>query len=382
VRGIENPIHLMVLATSGNEVMVFWGRNRNIGGGMRELAIALLGIMTVLQGCTAIRISDVTPTQPAAANVCKGADMVVAQAAAAKFVKANSAKLKFSVETIQTTLPPAMQNDPVVKAFLQLTQNYGAKGLSQAESLYVALPTEVTQHADNPDPSNINQGDLKAFVKNVFKEEMKPRIMGVDSDSAASNGSFIGYFKAYYEGSFVDHLGTPIQRPTLSMTIPDTEIAAALTVLVEYIADNIDTTPVWGDKPTLADATTFYPGGSKKAPTVLSFQPTLYAQVEPGPCGMTTEKLTILGDLATAAGDAGGAVSGLVHGSFGGFAIGLGLLGKFSFGDNQTLANVVKAAASRLSMRLTAAVAWPILAKMDAKPVKEKAANILVAPSW
>ena len=207
---------------------------------------------------------------------------------------------------------------------------------------------------------------MKHFARNVLLEEMKPPVS--PSTRGAMPDKFVQYLKQYYAGSYIDRYGNSIIKPQLSLTVSDEEIAGAISLLVDYIIDSIDATPVWGSDPlnNVGTSTTFYPGTGMEPTflTVFGVSDDTYQTIAAGPCGITKDKAQLLGTLAGAASDAGGTVSGLVHGTFGGFSLGLGFLGKFSFGDDQTLAAIVKAAASRLSSRATVASAWPILAQI------------------
>ena len=70
--------------------------------------------------------------------------------------------------------------------------------------------------------------------------------------------ALVAYLKAYYNGNFYDRLGTSISKPQLpdlsnlvsslsNFSLPDSEIVAAETVLLEFLVDNIDPTPVMGN---------------------------------------------------------------------------------------------------------------------------------------
>ena len=179
---------------------------------------------------------------------------------------------------------------------------------------------------------------------------------------AALDKTLVAYLTAYYEtGKFTDRLSIVSPKPNISTTIPDSEIAAAETVLLEFVADTIDPTPVMGDSPaaSISSTTRFYPGDSTYEPTAYATGLAKYVQI-PNPttddeiknaCGITTKNAWVLKDLANGAGDQAAAVGGLIANTPGGLSIGLGVLGKISIGDNQTLSTLVKTAASRLATR-------------------------------
>jgi hypothetical protein len=322
------------------------------------LTLACCFAVGCFSGCTAMKIADVTPNLPKAdiSNcVSSDVDMLV-----------SSVKAK-PLSDVKKGLPPAMKEDPVVDAFLRLARNSFVAGAKAATPSKALLNT-----TEESPPGDIGQRELRQFARNVLKEEMKPTISNPRSGKTKLTDTFAVYFNAYYKGNYVDRFGAPITKPSVALTVSDQEIANALSVLVDYILDSIDPTPVWGSDPLggVNDKTKFYPGAGSK-PTFLAaygVDAATYQTIQPGPCGITLAKTEILSKLASAAADEGATVSGLVHGSFGGFSVGLGFLGKFSFGDNQTLATIVKSAASRLSARLTLAGTWPILARIDYDP--------------
>ncbi|CAA7615844.1 hypothetical protein MCP1_170073 [Candidatus Terasakiella magnetica] len=118
------------------------------------------------------------------------------------------------------------------------------------------------------------------------------------------------------------------------------------------------------DKPTAdaLDKTSFFPGGKpENRPTAYDVDMANYAYIPEKGCGVTQESLSDLTTLAGAAGDMAATVDGLTLNSFGGVHYGLGVMGKFSIGDNQTLTVLVKTALSRLSKRITYASGYWLL---------------------
>jgi hypothetical protein len=76
----------------------------------------------------------------------------------------------------------------------------------------------------------------------------------------------------------------------------------------------------------------------------------------------------VLTDLASAASDEAATVGGLIVNSTGGFSFGLGAEFKLSVGDNQTLSDLVKTAASELALRITLATSYFTLRNVDFNP--------------
>jgi subtilase family serine protease len=71
-------------------------------------------------------------------------------------------------------------------------------------------------------------------------------IVGSSDSGQAHDGMFYSYMAAYYQNKFVDRMGVSVAAPTISQTITDAEITAAETILLEYLFDKIDKTPVLG----------------------------------------------------------------------------------------------------------------------------------------
>jgi hypothetical protein len=269
-------------------------------------------------------------------------------------------------ENVSNSLPSELQEDPVVDTFVAIVAKVTAKAqvesaraqnirfaenMTNNESAYQALHKTI----DNaPVRSKLTHHQLKTFADKAFDFQMRPGFDAVSANAAANAGSakaFATYFKSYYEGTFVDKMGQKYEKPKISTTIPDTEIAAAETVLLEYIFDKADTTPVLGDADsidTITATTNFWPGGTAASkPTALVFG--RYKKIDATGCGVTQDNIQYLVDLANGASDRAAAIGGLVANTPGGIVI----IGKISIGDNQTLSTLVKTAASRLALRLT-----------------------------
>jgi hypothetical protein len=60
------------------------------------------------------------------------------------------------------------------------------------------------------------------------------------------------YYDAYVKGNFVDHFGNKYDKPALSTTISDTELAQTVGVLVEFLFDMAAHTPVWQGQDTVS----------------------------------------------------------------------------------------------------------------------------------
>jgi hypothetical protein len=295
-------------------------------------------------------------------------------------------------KVVLAAMPPALKQHKVTKAFTEfLTSASGEAQLDAqiadrrlADTTLIAAERQAIQKHSGP--TKLTHGQMKDFADKLFDLQLKPGAATLTKSSVNPSGlsskdveflkthppldqMFIEYFKAYYKGEFTDRMGTQLDKPQISTTVPDSEIVAAETVLLEFLVDLIDRTPVMGDAApgsVVKNSTIFYPGASMKQPT--AYSPENYVQVPPGSptaCGITAQNVWVLRDLANGAGDQAAAVGGLVANTPGGISLGLGVLGKISIGDNQTLSVMVKTAASRVALRATLASSYEILRRVE-----------------
>jgi hypothetical protein len=278
----------------------------------------------------------------------------------------------------QSSLPKALQGNPVVTAFIRAMIKASAQAqIATATAGGIAGTTGEADKVANYQVPSVSISEVKEFSKTIFSTQLRPTITAPQAAGTANNNIFAKYFSDFYDGKFVDRFGQTIAKPSLnlpnlgaaggtiklSLTITDAEISAALTVLIEYLADLVDPTPVLGSSPpgqivtTGANATKFYPGGNTSEPTALVANIANYRQISTD-CGITETNAKILGYIANGAGDEAQLVNGLVTQSAGGFGFSLGIFGKISIGDNQTLGTIVKTAASRAAMRIVFASSY------------------------
>lgn len=248
----------------------------------------------------------------------------------------------------------------------------------------------IEKHYSAP---KLKQSELKKFATKLFELQLRHGpadflnsgldTAGLTSQSAALaktrpklGSELVSYLKAYYDGDFYDRMGTSISKPQLptslkslsNFSVPDSEIVAAETVLLEFLIDSIDRTPVMGDKDGHPAGTTYYPGGTTNEPTALAANYATYLLLQPDACGINQKNVWVLKDLASAASDQAAAVGGLIVNTPGGISIGLGVLGKISIGDNQTLSDLVKTAASELALRATLTASYFALKNVKFNP--------------
>lgn len=283
---------------------------------------------------------------------------------------------------VHNRVPQGLQDHKVTNAFADYLASVSAEAQVEAQASQgrfdsQAVANERESIRKNSPPMKLTHREMKDFSNKLFDLSLKvssasmtglpgnPPAAGARQNQNASarpplDKTLVAYLTAYYKGRFTDRLSVVSSKPTFSTTIPDSEIAAAETVLLEFMMDTIDPTPVMGDDPasSVSNTTHFFPGNSTDEPTAYATGLAKYVQIpnpssatDPDVCGITTKNSWVLKDLANAAGDQAAAVGGLVANTPGGLSIGLGVIGKISIGDNQTLSTLVKTAASRLATR-------------------------------
>jgi hypothetical protein len=230
-----------------------------------------------------------------------------------------------------------------------------------------------------PDLS-VSATDLKQFAMVAARAQLRPALSDPKKDTDPKKDNvFASYFSTYYDGKFVDRFGQTIAKPSLklpdlngshgvdlSITVSDADIAGALTILVDYLADLVDTTPVFGvGRAADGSGATYYPGDNAAVPTALVTNMTPYMDVS-AKCGVNKSNVKVLGYVAKGAGDAAQLGNGLIAQSAGGFGVSLGVFGKISVGDNQTLGTVVKTVSSRAAMRIALASGYAALERYSA----------------
>jgi hypothetical protein len=300
---------------------------------------------------------------------------------------------------VTSKLPATLAQDRVTKAFSEFLTSVSGEAQLDAQVADGTVKTDtsriaserasIQKHAAAP---NLKHSELKKFANLLFDLQLKQGpadftnasvnldALGPRSRARAANlnkidVNLVAYLKAYYDGNFYDRMGTAISKPQLpnsltNFSVPDSEIVAAETVLLEFLIDCIDPTPVMGDKDDHPAGTTYYPGGSTNEPTALTTGLASYVTLPPDGCGITLKNVWVLKDLANAASDQAAAVGGLIANTPGGISFGLGVLGKISIGDNQTLSDLVKTAVSDVALRATLTTSYFTLRHVSFTPIQ------------
>jgi hypothetical protein len=374
----------------------------------RRVSIVMLMCTTVaLAGCTAIPLGRMRPIIAPPNSTCDAGNARLLEGESSSelhYVLPEGEPSARSAVTSVTTfgqyrervraivhnrIPQGIQDHKVTNAFADYLASVSAEAQLEAQASQgrfnsQAVANERESIRKNSPPMKLTHGEMKDFSKKLFDLSLKvssasltglpgnpPTADARQSQNAPArpplDKTLVAYLTAYYKGKFTDRLGVASSKPTLSTTIPDSEIASAETVLLEFMMDAIDPTPVMGDDPasSISNTTHFFPGNSTDEPTAYATGLAKYVQIpnptsatDPTACGITTKNAWVLKDLANGAGDQAATVGGLVANTPGGLSIGLGIIGKISVGDNQTLSTLVKTAASRLATRAALASSY------------------------
>jgi hypothetical protein len=260
-------------------------------------------------------------------------------------------------------LPSSLQNDAVVKATLSQTQTvtYKTATLTAApEEAAGAAPTGELQVP--PAIAPLTNGDFYRFAHLVI--EYVFRQPAANSGGTDEFPKLVAqYYQTYFTAGFTTYFGQQLAQPTLALDVNDTEITQAVTVFIELLLDQALTSPIWYD----ASGKKYYPGANGNAPSILALTNT-----KPTPLGttgcdihMNLAKVQMMSSVAQQFALAASSESVLTFKSVGGVEVGLGVLGKLSIGDNNTLSELAKTVVSEVTGRLTAHAAYYVLKQID-----------------
>jgi hypothetical protein len=354
--------------------------------------LMVTGALAVLCGCTAMPLKRFKPVIAPPPGICKpGSTSLLAGEPPDTFHyvspgKPNDPDIKPFPKTfeeyygavqknVQKNMPTELADSKVTLAFMKYFTTVSGQAQLDAQisvgrldkvkdsALIASEQKAIDRHRP---PKKLTHGEMKDFADKLFDLQLKPG--ATELTKPDKRAMLVAYFQAYYKGTFVDRMGTTEDKPKIGTTIPDAEITAAETVLLELLIDSIDPTPILGGDPPSSvnpGSTNFYPGGTTAVPTSYSFNPAKYVQIPAGSedaCGITQQNIWVLRDIVNGASNQAGAVGGLVVDTWGGATAGIAVLNlKFSVGDNQTLSVMVTTAASRLALRLALASGYKTL---------------------
>jgi hypothetical protein len=328
-----------------------------------------------------------------------GAREAVLQAIQASFDGTQKYILTYDSEP----LPPQLASLPVTKAFIgeRLESHLRTlPGFSAEDSLQSSIPDRLTL------------GDFRDFADTLAKTSLYPYQTTPEAEVAPRTKQFtvckdekrltwqclfVTYLTAFYNGAFVDRNGGTYTKPKIGLTITNETITAFAAVFIEATMDFaiIDArhwkapivytsatdvrTIQWhtkgNNKPTLVDVAIKF-GGVDPAKPEWGY----VIQEAKNGIGMNPTKLCVARLLGGEAGDAAQSLTGSAVRFFGGTNIGFVVLGKFSFGDNETLARVIDTLLENFPRRLTEGALQHVLYEIDfSKPEANKILASLIS---
>ena len=198
---------------------------------------------------------------------------------------------------LDMALPPSIRQTAVVNAmFAEL--NYVS---SHATRTAQALLGKQSQHALVGKPrTSLSTSDFYQFAQ-VISEHVLRRTPSTPTDSDEFADRFWdvtkAYYKTYFDGNFYTYFGDKLSKPTVSLTISDTDIVVRI-VFLELILDEISGDPIllWQGPDGK-----IYPGGTQNRPSLVSIRNiTTIPSIPSGPygCGMNVHKANAVRYLA------------------------------------------------------------------------------------
>lgn len=247
---------------------------------------------------------------------------------------------------IENPLPSYLLNEPLIKKIV----------ITAHEALVKKRTSELDITKD--DISSMTRMLNHNFRAIRSDNLTKASVTAVDS-TKETHKRLLSYLSAYYSGEkgFVNREGTVFKRPEIKYSIGNDVITAVVAISLECLLDSLVHTPVY----------IIEKGGETKFQTIGGAQPSFDVYetrdankpavyrtllVEKGAPGIEARELKAIRFLSGLAGDQSKTISGAVYRAIGGLDIGFVLLGKFSFGDNDTLAKILDTAFEIASKRI------------------------------
>jgi hypothetical protein len=229
-------------------------------------------------------------------------------------------------------LPNEIANEPVTRAFVA--------ALGKAVVVPVGTTGLATIDWGLASPS-LSASDGKKFalalrkVLNPERADAKTKARALQAGGQEFWIPLGQYLDAYVQGNYIDDLGGKIAKPKFNNGIGNDTIVGIETVFLEFLADWLLQTPL------ITDENGIYLNPEKVTPTaaVAKNRPTKKLSE----VNLTEKQVRAMQCACSLAGDGGLALSGVLVRSFGGLNAGpVFVLGKLSFGDNQTASKVLE----------------------------------------
>lgn len=259
-------------------------------------------------------------------------------------------------------------------------------------SMEVAYLRANGKDSEKLEDMKLSRCDFEDFAKEVLKTiqalELGSSIDGIDRTKKLAlaeanskirlDGLLLAYLTAYYKGEFVDRTGGYSQKPKIGLTITNETITGFLHVIIEALADfaildseKLRVPIIYEGKETTPNPT--FVNASGKTPTLATYAMKLHGSnvpfikygIEPkkrnDQIGISSEKLDYIRLASGLAADASQSLTGALVRLLGGANLGFVVMGKLSFGDNETTVKAIDTIVEGASMRVTEAFVSHIL---------------------
>src|SRR5262249_39743469 len=279
-------------------------------------------------------------------------------------------QVSYNARAVPSALPPELAQHPVVQTLVSHAQYVSASAVRSA----ALVLNQPAPSAPGKPPSRVGLSEVHDFANLVMDRVVRHTPSATATPDPATEkfwNNLKTYYSIYFQGNFKTYTGAALTKPSLSLTISDTEIVQSVQIFMEFLLDEILQSPVWEVKDSSNKVTAYYPAGTTNKPTYLVVNSTVqFAAPDPLPtgptgCGMNVLKAQAIDLLVKEFTTAASAEVGLLAKSIGGIEVGLGVLGKLSIGDNNLLSELVKGVSTEVVTRLTIALAVPILSAID-----------------
>lgn len=156
----------------------------------------------------------------------------------------------------QGKVPLPLQQNAVVEDVFRSAKLTIARSMIQEQSVpdlgrssinraVLKYETDYVKSTPLREPETLNDSDFREFV-DEFSEQILRHTHG---SSQGSDDDFWqrleNYYAAYAAGNFVDYFGNTYEKPTLSLSVTDQELANVVGVFVEMLFDAAAGTPIW-----------------------------------------------------------------------------------------------------------------------------------------
>lgn len=334
------------------------------------------GPLSKLQGAQiarAAKLNELPTSAPALAGLVKQVlnEQISLDANKTLTISNSEGKTSFRME-VGDPLPAVLAENPITRATV----------VSMRESWLSVQKVRTTGELPNLDLSLRNFQDFISVLHKValspYTSEGSKAISKLDSNLLTWEGLFQKYLAAYYNGKFVDRTGGLSSKPKLGLTITNETITALELIFLESLWD-------WAIIGGGLSVPILYEGDPNN-PNFLTAEarvPTLWTTLkdfgmalpvkkiierpveEDVNPGISKSELCAIRKVSGLAGDAAQGITGIIVRALGGanigFTLGLGALGKFSLGDNDTLTKVVDTWTENTGRRATEFGVAPLL---------------------